>query len=533
MLAKDLQKFGFTKNESAVYLALFELGQAKAGQIIEKTGLHRNLVYIELKKLEDKKLIAKLSARGVAVYKALDPERFLDELKNKETLAQNIIEELRAAQHSSSQEIVVHEGLEGFRDHSMSVLRKLPEGGTLYVIGSVGDRWYELMGEQYPAYEKLRIKKKIHWKMIAYAPSDRDTKTKEEGKLCDIKIVANEFETPANITIFGDTVGLQTLTEPYSVTEIKNPALAKAYMNYFDALWNQDVEVTKGFEAYRQAYREIADALQPGEEYQVLGARFEALDPEGFGKEYPEILRDHHKRRQERGINVRLLFHPGSAKSLEENRKSYEKGAQIKVLSQQASSPTHIITYQDTSLLTVLDEKEPVVMKIRNQKMTDSFVGYFDSLWNQEVKTYAGWEEVERLYLENLLSLQDKDSVEYVMNAGYGSDEPEVRKKALELFVKYNRMRTKLGTNKKIVFFEKHRELAKREFARAGDDEHKLVKMKFLPNQYYSPMQVAIIANKAVITFFSKEPVATVYERPEIVASFKKQFDLQWSIGKE
>ena len=42
---QELQQIGLTPNQALVYLALFRMGEAKAGQLIRKTGLHRNLVY--------------------------------------------------------------------------------------------------------------------------------------------------------------------------------------------------------------------------------------------------------------------------------------------------------------------------------------------------------------------------------------------------------------------------------------------------------------------------------------------------------
>ena len=43
MLTEDLKSIGFGKNEADVFVSLQELGKSGAGNIIEKTGLHRNL----------------------------------------------------------------------------------------------------------------------------------------------------------------------------------------------------------------------------------------------------------------------------------------------------------------------------------------------------------------------------------------------------------------------------------------------------------------------------------------------------------
>src|SRR3989344_1182878 len=48
---------GLTEKESEVYLALIELGSSSAGQIIQKTGLHRAVVYDLLERLIEKGLV--------------------------------------------------------------------------------------------------------------------------------------------------------------------------------------------------------------------------------------------------------------------------------------------------------------------------------------------------------------------------------------------------------------------------------------------------------------------------------------------
>ena len=193
MLLKNLQDLGFSKNLALTYLTLAEFGgQAKAGEIIKKTDLHRNLIYQCLERLIEKQLITKIEERGVAIYKLLDSTRLMNEVRQKEQLALQISEEMRAfIKHPQTQEVIVHEGLEGCRNYSFSVLEKLNHGETLRVIGSIGDKWYEFMGEDnYKRYKQLQIKKQIHWQMITYTHSAMDAVlSKESPDLCQLKLI--------------------------------------------------------------------------------------------------------------------------------------------------------------------------------------------------------------------------------------------------------------------------------------------------------------------------------------------------------
>ena len=50
---KKLEKLGLNRNEAEVYVDLLKLGQTSAGELIRRTGFHRNIVYDNLEKLID------------------------------------------------------------------------------------------------------------------------------------------------------------------------------------------------------------------------------------------------------------------------------------------------------------------------------------------------------------------------------------------------------------------------------------------------------------------------------------------------
>lgn len=146
MLIKDLQKMGFPKNLATVYLALFEIGEGKAGEIIRKTGFHRNIVYGCLEKLEEKTLITKTESRGVALYKALHPDRILNELKEREQLAKNIVDELATIRKPATQEIIVHEGREEVQKQEIESYKRMQGGETIRYLG-LSPYFPEVMGQ--------------------------------------------------------------------------------------------------------------------------------------------------------------------------------------------------------------------------------------------------------------------------------------------------------------------------------------------------------------------------------------------------
>jgi hypothetical protein len=388
MLLKELQQLGFSKNIAVTYLALAELGgRAKAGQVIKKTNLHRNLVYGCLDRLIEKQLVTRVEERGVAIYKLLDTKRLMNEVRQKEQLVAQITEEMKAfIKHPQTQEVIIHEGLEGFRDYSFSVLEKLKKGDTLRVIGSNGDTWCELMGpDNYERYKEIQLKKQVRWQMISSTYSELENKfNREHRDLCQVKLIPQISNNPANINIFGDTVALQIFTEPYSVIEIKNLSLTEVYINHFNYLWGQ------------------------------------------------------------------------------------------------------------------------------------------------EVQTYRGLKEIEGILRENLLAGFTHD----VFGAGYGYGSKEQIEQVTKFYLDFSRKTSYLKPKRQLIFFEQFKSAAEYEISQQDTTTRKNTEIRFLPSQYYTPMQTHVFTHKVVLIFWFGEPIATVYTNPEIVAAYKKEFSLLWDTAK-
>ena len=79
--------------------------------------------------------------------------------------------------------------------------------------------------------------------MVEYHVSEMDKKLAVEQKYYDVRVIPEKLETPANVLIWDDYIALQTLIEPYSVIQIKNPVLAQTYLNYFNLIWGQGKDI--------------------------------------------------------------------------------------------------------------------------------------------------------------------------------------------------------------------------------------------------------------------------------------------------
>jgi len=84
LMKEILEKAGLSPGESAVYLALIDLGSTTVGPIVSKSGVSTSKVYSILNRLIKKGLVSSILIEGVKQFKAEDPRQLLEYVSNKE-----------------------------------------------------------------------------------------------------------------------------------------------------------------------------------------------------------------------------------------------------------------------------------------------------------------------------------------------------------------------------------------------------------------------------------------------------------------
>lgn len=245
MLAQ-LRDLNLSPNEAKVYLALFEIGQTSAGELIRKTTLHRSVVYETLDKLIERKLIFQLQKQHIAHFQALAPDRLLENINRQKNIAQDLIPHLKQLAKTNAPEITVYEGVESYKRFWIEAPMRMPIGSTDYVAGSIGGPWFHLMGEKaVDQYMKTSHKRKIGWKMIIFDIDDYEQtfKSKYPNFRWEHRLIEKKTFKEGNFNIFGnESVILHSATEPM-IIEVKNQSLVKVFQNIFDILWDSGKEI--------------------------------------------------------------------------------------------------------------------------------------------------------------------------------------------------------------------------------------------------------------------------------------------------
>lgn len=170
MIQTLLEQLNFSRKESLVYLALLEIGPAKAHAIARKTGLNRTTVYDVVETLLNKGLASKYKKGGSTFFNALDPKQLLQYLdREKEEKAKMIEKQKKKVEellpqlislqniYSAKPKVQFFEGEKGMREAYEDTLNSKE---IILAYANV-QTMHEALPNFFPEYYKRRAQKKI------------------------------------------------------------------------------------------------------------------------------------------------------------------------------------------------------------------------------------------------------------------------------------------------------------------------------------------------------------------------------------
>lgn len=205
---KILEKIGLTKHESAIYLALLDMGTSNISQISEKTLIHRPLIYKAIPALLEKKLITKTQKLKSVVYGAEPPNRLETLFDDLKLDFFEILPDLEDSYSSSEKRPKIRflEGKDGTRRVFDDVVRSLKKGDVFYRYSSNKDGNEKRDTHLPRIYKKMREEKKLE-RLVITNSQTLDTKKPKLDRFA--KPMPNDFGTfEHNITeiIYGNRI---------------------------------------------------------------------------------------------------------------------------------------------------------------------------------------------------------------------------------------------------------------------------------------------------------------------------------------
>jgi sugar-specific transcriptional regulator TrmB len=215
-------------------VVLLKLGSAQAGKISKETQINRTSIYDSLERLIERGLVTYIIEANRKTFRAVSPDAILNQLKEKQKIAEEILPELNKLTKSSKEkeESDIYKGRKGIR----SILFDILNYKEYIAFGSSG-RFLEIMKHDFILFQKRKKELKINAKVIL---SESSRKT-EQVKLShtNFKYIPDEFSSPTTTFVYDDKTAIIVWGEIPIATLITSKEVSNSYRKYFDFLWKQ------------------------------------------------------------------------------------------------------------------------------------------------------------------------------------------------------------------------------------------------------------------------------------------------------
>ena len=243
-----LDNLGLTKGEVKTYLALIRLGSGSTGPIAKESQVSRSKLYSILDKLEKKGLASHVEENGVTYFRATEPSKIKDYIKEKEDRLKKLeqdfdtfLPQLESFHNDTAkvQNVTVYQGLKGLITCHEHTYLKLKSGEEYYYLGIPKDQ---------PATHHLywqrdhvrRSKGGIHCKLLFNCDTSREVlKDRNSYKGCEARYMPFGIKTPSYFLIYKDTVMISIPSDNPITIEIVSQEVADSFKAYFNEFWQR------------------------------------------------------------------------------------------------------------------------------------------------------------------------------------------------------------------------------------------------------------------------------------------------------
>lgn len=238
-----IQQLGLPQKESAVYLALLELGMSTVSSIAARAGLNRTTTYDILESLQTKGLVTAVGESKKKTYTAEHPSTlagyYLRRSRQFERFAEDVeklLPELVALYNEKGKRPRTR-FYEGARGIETVYEDTLTAHEPIRAYASVRDM-HAALPDYFPAYYERRSKKGITIRAILPATPEaieRARHDKQEARE-SILVPADQFDFSPEINIYDDKVAIMSLGEEFGVI-IESKEIATAQKKIFELAW--------------------------------------------------------------------------------------------------------------------------------------------------------------------------------------------------------------------------------------------------------------------------------------------------------
>ncbi len=241
LLINKLISFGFSNVEASIYVYLLQKGKETGGsKIAERTGMHRQYVYLALPKLIQDGLIEEVEHGKQSKYKARPPQALEVIGRKKAIEAGDLAKELNVISAiGHEQDFEIYAGDKQVREYESNLVFNLKEGEIQYVISGASKNFLAYFGDDYEYFSSHAKQKKL---TTYYVGGPQEKESLATAQRINPYFQYRTLEgMPIGVTstvVRHNGVVIYSLAKPPLIYVIHSKIISDEYKAYFDMLWN-------------------------------------------------------------------------------------------------------------------------------------------------------------------------------------------------------------------------------------------------------------------------------------------------------
>lgn len=235
-----LASIGLSEQETAVYVATLELGEATVQEIARKSGVKRTSIYNFIDKLKDRQILFETKKKKRHVFSAAHPKHLLEMERLRLHELESTMPQLLAIHNLSTRKprVTFYEGVEGIKE----IYGDMLEVRSPIVAWSDQKHLWQVLGKDYGEYfPPERAKRGITFKGIANdTPENRSLSKNDEKLLRETKFMSAKHDLKTEINVYADKVLMASLrSSPAFAVLIQDQGIADTLRATWAELWNK------------------------------------------------------------------------------------------------------------------------------------------------------------------------------------------------------------------------------------------------------------------------------------------------------
>jgi len=236
---EPLAEFGFSPTEIRIFLALQNLGTAKAGDLIKATKIQNSVMHLTLARLLSRGVVSYILRGKTKHYQSMQPSRLLELQAHRTERLQKFVKDIESqTKLPSFPEAEIYEGITGLKNMCFKLIEDAKPGDDYLFFGfsSSNPDYEQLVYSFYREFSDIRMRREIVIKGVAHE-SIREQFIRNQWPHHNIRFVT--FPIIHSASVCRDKVILVPWRDSQVSFLIRSESFAENLREYFNSLWMQ------------------------------------------------------------------------------------------------------------------------------------------------------------------------------------------------------------------------------------------------------------------------------------------------------